>query len=1396
MTPPRETNPPPDLPRDPSLTYDPTRARRDTLAMGVRLQAATPELDSVTGTPEGMRADTPADENFTLHTRIGSGGMGEVWEGSQRTLLRTIAVKTIRRDLLARASSEEYRTSILRDFAKEAITNAALEHPNIVPVYDLGSDGLGEPMLGMKLVRGKNWEDILDEDLGLLPAAEFVTKHVLILIAVAQAVAFAHSRGVVHRDLKPGQVMIGDFGEVLLMDWGLAIVYDVDLCRQRIPQLVESAHVPTCVTGSNPAGTPAYMAPEQTGPTCHTIGPWTDVFLLGGTLYRVLTGTPPYGATTASEAFWEAADCKLTPPQVRAPAREIPAELSALVLAAMAKGREDRVPSAMAFVDALKDYLTGAGKRRESEALVEQAYMCFLNSKGHYRLLNKAANSLDQAIALWPQNPSIASLREELFSAYASAALANGDLTLARLQAERIPEGDVCTQLLKDIDERSLTIKRDARQRRILQVSTALLIAVVTLSFFVMRDIRSRAEAAEQRAANARERADESRKRAEIFRDLNALRQGEFDLVEKLKAAVPRPIEVFNRTDAPDERRRQRDLIDKEAFRQLIDQRDALRKERTRLEGIVPEGASGEPVELSLAEANFILVTDPDTSASLARAMDLYRKVHLANPRSPEPQVGLAAAHTYAGELGEAATLLADAAKIARDTLGPKHPDYANILSFQGLVGSWMLDKGSEFSTYYYEALSILEPRFQQDAANIGAMYLQVGNNQRALEYTSTSLSLSRRLYGMNDSRTGSGTATQGVVFLGLGRDAEAEQYLAEAQKLTDDLYGQDHYESIIALGNIAALARKRGDFEKSHALTAEAVARTRRMNPPNPDLLARLLLETPREYILRGKQAEAIPLMEEPIEILRKNFGDNDRRLFDAQILQARLLSRVDRLEEAIAMLKPVFERMKKSIGVEHPVALKAQGLLANMLMDAGHPEESDAVVQSVISVLKKRGFRDGGEIVDALGQICDSLNGRGEYQRSKEIMLEILPFAEATYGKDAVQLGTIYHYLALAEGQLGNFEGMLSWSLKSVAVRKKVYGENAGMLAGTYFNVAISYDRTGRTSEAIPYLRKALAIMQASYGPGANDAMTCLQTLADFLERDGQREAAIAECDKAITRIRETTPVRPFGLSMALAKKAELVRSSGRNGESFDIARGAAQTLLDAGGRDESITSDGAAMMASLLQGAGRVKEGAMMRVADLATRYSNSRMAGLMKPFQPAFLQEPLMDIGDAAGVLRALRLTEETLARPVRYGFGLGGDSDRFLINGYDQATSAALTLQPPNRALAQRLARRAAAVFALQGTDPDSSYGRWIGRELPARLGIAAEVEGIVTKTEPMKEGFPLCPDFLAAIDAIEPAIDWEREAPEVSGWGIGSLLATYPGAIDETIRLIREGKLE
>lgn len=283
--------------------------------------------------------------------RIGLGGMGSVHRSYDEVLQRQVAMKKLQQQL---ASSD----SVTRRFLQEVVITAQLDHPNIVPVYDVGFHDDGAAFFVMKLVRGENLAASLrlHQDQGLTHRE--LERYLRIFLKVCEAVEFAHSRGVIHRDLKPSNVMVGAHGEVYVMDWGIALVRPpAGSPRPPAPPLWGDAVQEDGVV----VGTAAYMAPEQARGQVEDIDTRTDVFALGGILYHILTNRPPYPGPERAQQILMAGQGLVPPPTEVVKNRRLPPRLCRIVMKAMARRREDRYQSVTALMEEIEAFLRGGG---------------------------------------------------------------------------------------------------------------------------------------------------------------------------------------------------------------------------------------------------------------------------------------------------------------------------------------------------------------------------------------------------------------------------------------------------------------------------------------------------------------------------------------------------------------------------------------------------------------------------------------------------------------------------------------------------------------------------------------------------------------------------------------------------------------------------------------------------------------------------------------------------------------------------------------------------------------------------------------------------------------------------------------------------------------------------
>jgi serine/threonine-protein kinase len=243
----------------------------------VRVIETIPVAGTSNLNPEAAKNEKiPMPAHLLVSRALARGGMGHVHPATDRNLLRHVAMKRLDKDY---ASKAFYRDA----FIAEGQMTGQLEHPNIVPVHELAIDANGIPYFTMKLVQGGSFEKWLTQNAP--GSVDRIEGGIEILLKVCDALAYAHHRGVVHRDLKPANIMVGDFGQVYLMDWGLA----------KLIKSEPASGANSMMNAPGPVGTPHYMAPEQARGNPDDVDERSDVFGLGALLFEVLSGQPPYG---------------------------------------------------------------------------------------------------------------------------------------------------------------------------------------------------------------------------------------------------------------------------------------------------------------------------------------------------------------------------------------------------------------------------------------------------------------------------------------------------------------------------------------------------------------------------------------------------------------------------------------------------------------------------------------------------------------------------------------------------------------------------------------------------------------------------------------------------------------------------------------------------------------------------------------------------------------------------------------------------------------------------------------------------------------------------------------------------------------------------------------------
>lgn len=375
---------------------------------------------------EELKFDSRYDES----TVLGEGGMGVVSLSSDRQIGRRVAMKRL---LPSRAGVGDARAR----FIHEARVQGQLEHPSVVPVYDLGVDPTGALYFTMKRIRGTTLAELLDQ----LASQEIATaaarkstkgkggwsrrRLLSALSSVCLAVDFAHQRGVLHRDLKPQNIMLGDYGEVYVLDWGLARVNEsaVDVEQDTALELPADVKLDATVPGTV-LGTIGYMSPEQLGGSHGELTPASDVYSIGAILFEVISLCPLHPGTTALEIIESNQRGEDARASVRAPHLDVPPELDAIIVKATAGSPSDRYASTREIHEAIERFLDGERDlalrselcERHTTAARDAIARARENEGPRFGERRAAMQQIGKALALDPSSKDAMELMEQLLT--------------------------------------------------------------------------------------------------------------------------------------------------------------------------------------------------------------------------------------------------------------------------------------------------------------------------------------------------------------------------------------------------------------------------------------------------------------------------------------------------------------------------------------------------------------------------------------------------------------------------------------------------------------------------------------------------------------------------------------------------------------------------------------------------------------------------------------------------------------------------------------------------------------------------------------------------------------------------------------------------------------------
>jgi WD40 repeat protein len=492
-------------------------------AVSITRQASPDDIATLigpdTGSPATATCSSPsASSRFRVLRPHARGGLGTVYVAVDGELNREVALKEIQTQHADNLDNRER-------FVREALVTGGLEHPNIVPVYGLGTYADGRPYYAMRFVKGDSLQEAIEayhrhrQEKQPDPVALNLELRKLLgrFIDICNAMEYAHSRGVLHRDLKPGNIMLGKYGETLVVDWGLAKPLGH---REKTPDSAEATLVPSgsgsseTLPGST-IGTPAYMSPEQAAGKLEELGPSSDVYSLGATLYHLLTGKAPFQGE-ARYVLGQVMEGAFKKP--RAVAAHVPAALEAICLKGMALEPQNRYQSPRQLADDVEHWLGDEPVSAYREPLKvrvgrwSRKHRTWVMSAG--ALLVTAVVSLAVGNVLLKQaNVQTAKARDEATSALKEA----DQQRQAALEAER-KANDERDRAEEERKRAELAAEKEAEATRVAQAAAekAKIAADEAIrSSEAEKHAREAEKVARQEAVAAAQRAMEEKKRAD-----------------------------------------------------------------------------------------------------------------------------------------------------------------------------------------------------------------------------------------------------------------------------------------------------------------------------------------------------------------------------------------------------------------------------------------------------------------------------------------------------------------------------------------------------------------------------------------------------------------------------------------------------------------------------------------------------------------------------------------------------------------------------------------------------------------------------------------------------------------------------------------------------------------
>lgn len=884
--------------------------------------------------------------NYRILRLLGEGGMGSVFEAEQEHPRRTVALKVIRSGILS--------AEMLQRFERESQALARLHHPGIAQVYEAGAADYGwgtQPFFAMEFIEGA-------------PLDRYAKLHNLdtrqrlsLMIRVCEAVEHAHRRGVIHRDLKPGNILVDESGQPKILDFGLARVTDSDVQVTRQTDMGQLL------------GTLAYMSPEQVLADPLAVDTRSDVYALGVILYELLAGKLPY---TMSRKLHEAVEAirEQDAAPLSAVSRLYRGDIETIVAKALEKDRERRYSSAAELAADLRRHLEDQPILAKPPSTAYQL--------GKFAKRNRALVVGVAAVFIVLVGGVLASMREaSLARAAESRALeAQRAATRDRDRAVKAEQQAVQDRNAAQASETRAQRERNMAMLEKIRADREAAIAA-GVNEFLQNDLLAQASA--NRQAGRRTPPDPDLKvRTALDRAAERI-TGKFEKQPEVEAAI-RSTMGESYTDLG---------VFPEARKQLERALELQRK------ALGPENPKTLNTMQVIARTALYQGKHADAESMASQALELSRRsLGPEHPNTLTTMTGLANAYYVQGKYPKAEALYSEVLQARRRKNGAEAVDtltmnnLASVYSAQG--------KYSQAETLQIETVAARRRLFGGESpATLESMnvlannyYLQ-GKYKEAAEIHSQVQGIRRRILGAEHLDTLFSTMNLGSSYMGLEKYKEAEQTFRECLETFRRVLGPEHRGTLATTGNLALAYQRQGKYADAEPLFLTVLETRRRvMGPEHPDTLVSMH-NLAGIQAGQGKYAEAEELYRKTLEIRRRVLSPDHPFTLETLSAFGRMQQAREQYASAEDFMSQALEGRRRVLGGEHKETMQSMVNLALARVSQGKFAECEGLAREAVDIASRK-YAGSWERYSAMTLLGASLSKQKKYAEAEPLLVE----------------------------------------------------------------------------------------------------------------------------------------------------------------------------------------------------------------------------------------------------------------------------------------------------------------------------------------------------------------------------------------------------------------------